>query len=42
MENPDVVWKNFQEIKQEEVLPSIYKIFEKSAFFIRELTKESK
>jgi ADP-ribose pyrophosphatase YjhB (NUDIX family) len=42
MANPDVVWKNFQEIKQEEVLPSIYKIFEKSAFFIRELTKESK
>jgi len=42
MENPDVVWKNFQEIKQEEVLPSIYKIFEKSAFFIRELTEESK
>jgi ADP-ribose pyrophosphatase YjhB (NUDIX family) len=42
MANPDVVWKSFQEIKQEEVLPSIYKIFEKSAFFIRELTKESK
>lgn len=42
MTNPDVVWKSFQEIKQEEVLPSIYKIFEKSAFFIRELTKESK
>jgi ADP-ribose pyrophosphatase YjhB (NUDIX family) len=40
--NPNVVWKNFQDIKQEEVLPSIYKIFEKSAFFIRELTKEAK
>lgn len=42
MTNPDVTWKQFQDIKQDEVLPSIYKIFEKSAFFIRELTKEQK
>lgn len=40
MTSSNVIWKSFQDIKQEEVLPSIYKIFEKSAFFIRELTKE--
>lgn len=42
MNNVDVTWKGFQDIKKDEVLPSIYKIFEKSAFFIRELTKETK
>lgn len=42
MDNPNVTWKHFEDLKQDEVLPSIYKIYEKSAFFIRELTKETK
>lgn len=38
----ELTWKSYEDIKTEEMLPSIYKIFEKTAFFIRELTKESK
>jgi len=36
--NSEVVWKKFNEIEQDKMRASVYKIFDKAAFFINELS----